>query len=259
MTAVRADRAGALASAQLFEARDVTWRECEQRDGVCPVTELRGALAREAVLLREKDALIERQAALSRESDHRFLNNLQMVSSLLSMQSRAAVNTEAASALALAADRVSTIGRIHRHLHSNDGVASVAFKRFIEELCGDVAGMMSAEDCTVRPIIVEGVELQLPTTIGIPLGFIASELITNALKYGDGPITVRLAPDPRKGCALTVENAGPALPEGFVPAESKGLGMRIIRSFVGSIGGELCVGRGEKNQGARFTVLFSAS
>jgi two-component sensor histidine kinase len=220
---------------------------------------LREALAREAVLLRERDALLERQATLSREADHRFLNNLQMVSSLLSLQSRGVANAEAASALALAADRVSTIGRIHRHLHSNDGVENVAFKRFLEDLCRDVTVMMSAEDSATRTITVEGIELQLPTTIGIPLGFIASELITNALKYGDGPITVRLAPDRRKGCLLSVENAGPALPEGFDPAQSKGFGMRIIRSFVGAIGGELCIGRGENNQGARFTVLFAAT
>lgn len=58
--------------------------ECDEHFGVCPVADLRAALAREAALLRERDALIERQATLSRESDHRFLNNLQMVSSLLS-------------------------------------------------------------------------------------------------------------------------------------------------------------------------------
>ena len=60
--------------------------DCEWRDGVCPVTELRAALAREAALVRARDTLIETQATLSRESDHRFLNNLQMVSSMLSMQ-----------------------------------------------------------------------------------------------------------------------------------------------------------------------------
>jgi two-component sensor histidine kinase len=196
---------------------------------------------------------------VSRESDHRFLNNLQMVSSLLSLQSRGAANAEAASALARAADRVSTIGRIHRHLHSNDGVDTVAFKHFLKELCRDVMGMMSAEDCSTRVISVEGIELQLPTTIGIPLGFVASELITNALKYGDGSITVRLEQDPHKGFALLIENTGASLPADFDPAESKGLGMRIIRSFVRAFGGEVCISHGENYQGARFTVLFAAT
>lgn len=193
MTTLDSCRIGAPAPALLMKRpHNATVHECEQPEGVCPVTELREALAREAALLRERDALIERQETLSRESDHRFLNNLQMVSSLLSMQSRAAANPETASAFALAADRVSTIGRIHRHLHSVDNVEAVAFKRFTEELSRDVMGMMSLEECAARAIIIEGDELELPTTIGIPLGFIVSELITNAVKYGQGAITVRL-------------------------------------------------------------------
>lgn len=239
--------------------RDAAPYECEQYDGVCPVNALRAALARETTLVRERDALIKTQATLSRESEHRFLNNLQMVSSLLSMQSRAAFTPEATSALALAAERVATIGRIHRHLHSNDGVESVAFKHFLEELCRDVTAMVSAEVCADGSIVVEGGEIELATAIGIPLGFIASELITNAFKYGEGPIRVRLVRAFPRNIAFSVENAGPALPEEFDPAASKGFGMRIIRSFTAKIGGELRFGRGSDNRGALFTVVLPSS
>jgi two-component system, sensor histidine kinase PdtaS len=88
-------------------------------------------------------------------------------------------------------------------------------------------------------------------------GFIANELITNAVKYGTGRITVSLEPNPEKGYALSVSNDGPGLPEGFDPADRKGVGMRIIRSLVKQIGGELRIGRDDKNEGTRFTVLFS--
>ena len=108
-----------------------------------------------------------------------------------------------------------------------------------------------------RVIAVEGIEIKLPAVTAIPLGFIANELITNAAKYGTGRITVSLEPNPEKGYALSVSNDGPALPEGFDPAAGKGLGMRIIRSLVKQIGGELRIGRGDRNQGTRFTVLFS--
>jgi two-component system, sensor histidine kinase PdtaS len=106
-------------------------------------------------------------------------------------------------------------------------------------------------------IVVEGNEINLSVATAIPLGFVASELITNAAKYGKGLITIRLEPDPRYGYALSVCNDGPALPEGFDPDAGKGLGMRIVRSFVRQIGGELRFGRGGHGQGARFTVLFS--
>ena len=217
---------------------------------------LREALAREDALLREKDELIRQQTVLGEESDHRLLNGLQMIASLLSLQARASTNGEVASGLAAAADRIATIGRIHRRLHSLDGVQTFALKQYLDDLCRDLSMMLSSE-CPERVIVVEGVEVTLPAVTAIPLGFIANELVTNAAKYGTGPITVSLEPNPEKGYALSVSNDGPGLPEGFDPAARKGLGMRIVRSLVEQIGGELRIGRADKNQGARFTVLFS--
>jgi two-component system, sensor histidine kinase PdtaS len=217
---------------------------------------LREALAREDALLRQKDELIQQQAVLREESDHRLLNSLQMIASLLSLQARASTNGEIASGLAAAADRIATIGRIHRRLHSFDGVQTFALKQYLDDLCTDLSMMLSSED-PGRIIVVEGIEVSLPAVTAIPLGFIANELVTNAAKYGTGRITVSLEPNPEKGYALSVSNDGQGLPEGFDPAARKGLGMRVIRSLVEQIGGELRIGRADKNQGARFTVLFS--
>jgi two-component sensor histidine kinase len=214
-------------------------------------------LAREEDLLREKDALIQQQKELSTEAEHRVLNNVQMIASLLSLQSHRTSNTEAASQLAAAADRVSTIGRVHHRLHACDGVKTVAFKQYIEDLCRDFSAILSLDERPERAITVEGTEIHLPPATAVPLGFIVNELITNAAKYGSGPITIRLGPAADKGYALSVSNDGPALPEGFDPAASKGLGMTIIRSFVRRIDAKLQVGRGNNDQGARFTVLFS--
>ena len=116
--------------------------------------------------------------------------------------------------------------------------------------------MLSPQECVNLIIAVEAMDIKLPSTTGIPLGFIVSELITNAAKYGKGHIIVTLAPNPEKGYALSVSNDGLPLPEGFDPAACTGLGMKIIRSLVGQIRGELRVGPGDKNQGTRCTVLF---
>jgi two-component system, sensor histidine kinase PdtaS len=216
---------------------------------------LREALAREDALLRQKDELIQQQAVLSEESDHRLLNGLQMIASLLSLQARASTNGEVASGLAAAADRIAAIGRIDRRLHSLDGVRTFALKEYLDDLCRDLSMMLSSEH-PGRIIVVEGVEVTLLAVTAIPLGFIANELVTNAVKYGTGRITVSLKPDREKGYALSVSNDGPALPEGSDPAARKGLGLRIVRSLVEQIGGELRIGRADKNRGARFTVLF---
>jgi two-component sensor histidine kinase len=217
---------------------------------------LRDALDREEALLRQKDELIQQKELLSRESDHRLLNGLQMIVSLLSLQSRASMNTEAASQLAAAANRVAMIERVHRRLHCLDGVQNVAFKQYLEELCSDFSTMLSSEVQPDQNIVVEGIELKLPSLTGIPLGFIVSELITNAAKYGEGRISVRLEANPAQVYVLSVSNDGPGLPERFDPATCNGLGMRIIRSLVKQIGGEFQFGRSDNDQGARFAVLF---
>jgi two-component sensor histidine kinase len=218
---------------------------------------LREAISREEQLLAEKDELIRQQKVLNEESDHRLLNGLQMIVSLLSLQSRASPNAEAASQLAVAANRVATIERVHRRLHCLDGVKTVAFEQYIEDLCDDFSAMLSSERKPGRAIVVEGIEIQLPSVTAIPLGFIVNELITNAVKHGEGRISVRLGPDAERGYALSVTNDGPALPEGFDPAACTGLGMKIIRSLVRQIDGEMRIGPGDESQGARFTVLFS--
>jgi two-component sensor histidine kinase len=237
-------------SAYSYERELVQYRSMEIR--------LRNALAESEARLRQQQELIQKQELLSSESDHRLMNDLQMTISLLSLQSRSATNAEAAAQLAVAANRISTIARIHRRLHSYDGVQAIEFRKFLEDFARDFSAMLSSNE---RPeqILVEGIEINLPAAIAIPLGFIVSELITNAVKYGNGRIAIRLQADPAHGYALSVSNNGSALPEGFDPAASKGLGMKIIQSFVRQIGGELRIGRGYNGEGARFTVLFSGS
>ena len=216
---------------------------------------LRDALMECEAQLRQKEELIRRQELLKKESDHRLLNDLQMTISLLSLQSRGATNVEAATQLAVAANRVSMIARIHHRLNSYEGVQTIEFKKFLQDFGRDFSAMVSSED-SPEQIIVEGIEINLPAATAIPLGFVASEMITNAAKYGKSRITISLASDEEYGHALSVSNDGPALPDGFDPGASKGLGMKIVQSFTRQIGGELRVGRDDDGQGARFTVLF---
>jgi len=117
---------------------------------------------------------------------------------------------------------------------------------------------MVSSDERPEQVLVEGIKLNLPAATVIPLGFIVSELIANAAKYGKGRIAISLQRNPECGYALSVSNDGPALPEGFDPDASKGLGMKIIQSFVRQIDGKLQVGRGDNGLGARFTVLFGS-
>ncbi|MDR3562621.1 MAG: sensor histidine kinase [Negativicutes bacterium] len=201
--------------------------------------ELRETLDKAETLLRQKDEAIEYQALMRKESDHRLLNDMQIVVSMLSMQSRASGNAETSAQLVIAANRVSMIARIHQRLHGFDGVKTVAFRQYLEEFCHEFSAMLSSKGDVARVVMVDGAEMELPATTALPLAFILSELLTNAAKYGEGQITVWLEAAPEKRHRLAVCNDGPSLPDNFDPAASKGLGMKIIQSFVRQIGGEL--------------------
>ena len=218
--------------------------------------QLREALARERVLLDQKDELIKHKDLMSRESDHRLMNGLQMVSSLLSLQSREAQHANAAEQLKIAANRVATIGSVHKRLHALDHVRTLELKQYLENLCQDLAGILPAE-AAEHNLAVEGITLEVPTAIGIPLGYVVSELVMNCAKYGNGKITVSLSVNAAKGYELSVSDDGPGFPEGFDPKKSKGLGMKIVSSLANQIGAQSLFGSNHSGRGARFTLLFT--
>lgn len=217
--------------------------------------ELRDLLAREEALLAEKDRLLIEKELLNREADHRLLNSLQMVASLLSMQGRLSDDPAVAAELEVAARRVIAIGNVHRRLHALDHARTVELLAYLETLCADIAAMI-AVDGRENKVVVEGIRFEVATSTGIPIGFIASELITNAAKYAGGQIRITLAPHEAR-YALTIADEGPGLPDAFDPSETRGLGMVIVQSLVRQIGGELKFGRNPRGPGAFFTVLFS--
>jgi two-component sensor histidine kinase len=217
--------------------------------------ELKDALAREAALLREKDELVRTQETLAQEFEHRLINSLQLIVSLLTLQSRQTQSAEAAAQLMTAAERVGAFGRVHRRLHHLDHLETVELKHFIEQLCGDLSGMLFHGNAA-HSIAVEGVNIEIPANLGIPLGFIVNELISNAAKHARGEITVRLETTPELGHCLSVSDDGPGLPDGFHPGGVKGLGLKIIQALVRQMNGRLQVGPGAGQHGACFKVFF---
>src|ERR1700722_6141711 len=159
--------------------------ESSKTQGATTAARLESALAREAALLRERDDLVQRQEMLTQEFEHRLVNGLQMVVSLLSLQSLKTESPEAAAQLRIAARRVAAFGRVHRRLHLLDHRETVELKQYVEQLCQDLSGLLFDGNAPHR-FAVEGGEIIIPTKLAIPLGFIVNELITNAAKHAEG-------------------------------------------------------------------------
>ena len=238
------------------------WRALERDTGAqrrldALTAELHASHAREERLIEETRALSLRQEMLAQEFEHRLVNGLQLIASLLSLQSRSASTPEASDQLTVAARRVAALGRVHHRLHLLDHQDHVEFRDYLGQLCNDLANLLFEEHAGPT-IVVEAAKGEIPTAFAIPLGFIVNELVTNAAKYASGNIVVRFEKTATDRHTLSVIDAGPGLPAGFDPASSNGLGMRIVRALVKQIDGELCVLAGEHGRGARFAVVFES-
>ena len=128
------------------------------------MAKLKAALVREEQLLRERSDLLRREDLLAQEFEHRLVNSLQLIVSLLSSQSRAATTVESAEQLTIAANRVAALGRVHRRLHLLDHQNSVKLKEYLHGLCEDLSGLLFQEQAG-RAVVVTGADVKLPTTV----------------------------------------------------------------------------------------------
>jgi two-component sensor histidine kinase len=187
---------------------------------------------------------------MAREIDHRVMNSLQFISSLLTMQSRAPDLTDvAAEQLQMAANRVAAVARVHRN-YVSDAATEVSCITFIRRLCADLSNILG------KPIDVHGDEGNVPTSRIQPIGLLVNELVTNAAKHTMGKIdvTYKIEGDIHE---LNVCDDGEGLPAGFDPEKSvTGLGMRVITILANQLSGRVTAHLNPTGRGACFTVAF---
>lgn len=189
-----------------------------------------------AKLLRTKnetiaEALSERELLL-REIHHRVKNNLQVVSSLLSIQGREIQDEKAKDAISESKNRVHSMALIHQYLYSDKELASIDMGEYIPNLCEKLFHAYKLDhDLIELKINVEPISLDIDTAI--PLGIIINELITNSLKYAfdaddQGQIAVTFA-ERQNQLILTVQDSGKGRQD--KTRSDISFGMKLIRAF----------------------------
>lgn len=215
--------------------------------------ELRRALHERTRAEAEKDKLLAEKNLLMQEVHHRVKNSLQMVQNLLHYQSRGATHPDAAAQLRESAARVRTIAAIHDRLYRTESAQAVEIRPYLESLMDGLREAV-ASTLTGRSIAVDVDDAAWPANDLPPLGLIATELVTNALKYGAGEVGVTFRQPPGGDAAtLTVADQGAALAADFDPSRSAGLGMRLVTGLLRARGGVLEIDRG---RGTRFCARF---
>ena len=198
------------------------------------------AVRERAALTRELSEALQQKELLLREVNHRVKNSLQQVASLLSLQRREIKDQEARRQFEEAARRIHNVARIHQLLYEDERLDKVALDKVLQELCGEFSSLASEHKVEIA---CEISSCFLPTGRVIPVALIMNELIANALNYAfaegrSGRIRVACRAE-RGGVLLAVSDNGVRLPDGFDPAQSRGLGMRIISALTQQLDGKL--------------------
>lgn len=187
-----------------------------------------------AELLASKNEKIE---TLITELQHRTKNNMQVMSSLLSLQSDHVENTEARNVLDEGKNRIDAMTLVHQKLSTNSDGTWINFKEYtetlIEQLLRSYKGNKANEINIHRTI--ENIFLNID--IAVPLGLILNELITNALKYGlsNNKPKLMIALQQSDVLKLTVKDNGIGIDPEFVKKNS--LGLKLIHTLVKQLNG----------------------
>jgi two-component sensor histidine kinase len=182
----------------------------------------------------------DRAEVLLSEVNHRVANSLAMVSSLVSMQSRAVSDQVARDALVETQDRIFAISLVHKRLYSSSDARVVELKEYLTGLLDHLRTSMRSQAHGIT--LTSNIEpVALPTDVSVNLGVIVTELVTNAFKYaypqGIGEVRVGLRVVDQF-IELSVEDDGQGRDEA-APAKGTGVGTRIVNAMSGSLGSKV--------------------
>jgi len=214
------------------------------------VTERRRAEEVIRTALEEKNTLLE-------EIHHRVKNNLQVVSSLLQLQSAYAKNEEDVAMFKECQNRVRTMAMVHERLYRSQNLASIDFGEHVRDLASMLASSYPQAAAHVQ-LFTEAESVLLELETAIPAGLIVNELVSNALKHAfpdgrRGTLKVSLHSPAPGQVLLSVEDDGVGLPPGFDWDQAHSLGLRMVHDLARQIRGTLEV---RQNDGTTFALSF---
>jgi PAS domain S-box-containing protein len=219
------------------EGRDITERKMIEE-------QLRTSLTEKEILLKEVH--------------HRVKNNLQVISSMLHLQSARVTDEEVLMAFRESQSRVDTMALIHAKLYQSGDLTNVPFRSYIGELITNLYISFGVSDETVKAVI-DVADVTLNVNTAIPCGLIINELVTNCLKHafpgnrtGEIVVSMRQTADGRY--VLAVGDNGVGFPEDTDFRKTGSLGLKLVNSLTSQLDGTIELAR---NGGTTFTIRFA--
>ncbi len=210
-----------------------------------------------AFILSEED---KRKEVLLQEVHHRINNNLQIISSLLTLQANNASEPKLQEYLLQSQNRIQSLSALHELLYDTNSPLEINMKDYIDKVMDfhrDVSGNLNAP----VTIITEIVDVKFPTKLAVPLALIVNELVTNSIKYAftntvNGLIKVTLLKNQiENNWVLMVSDNGKGMPQEFERRKDS-LGLKLVTIMTKQIKGIIDI---KNDNGAVFNIIFNFS
>jgi two-component sensor histidine kinase len=186
---------------------------------------------------------LDEKTVMLKEIHHRVKNNLQIVSSLFSLQLGSSRDPMVLEMLKDSQSRIRSMALVHEALYRSNNLAAIDFREYVQALAAQIAHTHRRKNVDLR-FLGESITLSLDQAI--PAGLIMNEALSNAYKHAfpqdtPGTITVDSRSDDGTHMELAVTDTGPGLPEGFDPAKVSSLGFHLILALTEQLSGTLSI------------------
>ncbi|CAN1209100.1 hypothetical protein TUMEXPCC7403_02685 [Tumidithrix helvetica PCC 7403] len=234
--------------------RDTTGKVTHVMDMVQDITARKSAELQLRASLQEKEVMLK-------EIHHRVKNNLQMISSLLSLQASYIDDRQTLALFAESQSRIKVMALIHEKLYRSDNLAKINLCEYLTDLVGDLLQSYRAHSAVIDyRVEVEAVDLGIE--LAIPCGLIVNELFSNAIKHAfpnrpTGEIWIQFSKSDRiretDYYLLSVGNNGVNFPQEIDFRNTESLGLQLVCGLTQQLRGKIELKNGE---GCRFEILF---
>jgi two-component sensor histidine kinase len=246
-----------LAPAVEREIRDARTRR-ERAQAEQALNESRERYVEQALALERQTVLLQQRETMLREIHHRVKNNMQVMSSLLSLQSRAASNSETKKMLDEDQNRIQSMALLHEILYQSRDLALVDFPKYLLRM---VEHLFRSYGVNSRQIRLESDldPIKIDLDDALPTGLLISEVISNSLKHGfpdgrQGEIRMQLRSLPGEAVSLVLSDDGVGLPSNLDWATSRSLGLRLVRALADQLRASLDI---RSDGGTEVKLLFA--
>ncbi len=204
-------------------------------DGQCILTVILRDVSKRHQAEEKVRASLQEKEALLKEIHHRVKNNLQVISSLLGLQSRTGQSEQTKKALQESQNRIHSMALLHEALYQSHNLSQIDCRKYFEQLGAHLFRCFGISASRVQlQIDVGGVTLGLESAV--PCGLIVNELISNSLKHAFhegrcGVIRILLRREADDRMTLIVADNGPGIPENIGFYTTRSLGLRLVRTL----------------------------